>query len=127
MLGDKSAVATLAVKDLAEAKKFYEDKLGLSPQGGEDGGGQIYKSGSSMIFVYQSQFAGTNKATAVSFGVGDDLDKIVEGLASKGVEFEQYDNIPEVKREGNVHVSGEMRAAWFKDPDDNIINLVNKM
>jgi len=127
MLGDKSAAATIAVKDLAQAKKFYEEKLGLSPQGGVDGGGQIYKSGDSMIFIYESQFAGTNKATAASFGVGDDLDKIVEDLASKGVEFEKYDNIPEVKREGNIHVSGEMRAAWFKDPDGNILNLVNKM
>ncbi|MBI2285749.1 VOC family protein [Candidatus Saccharibacteria bacterium] len=112
---------------MGAAKKFYEGVLGLKPQGGEDAGGIIYKSGGSSVFVYQSEFAGTNKATAVSWGVGDDLEKIVEDLKGKGVAFEQYDNIPEVKRQGDIHIMGELKAAWFKDPDGNILNLVNQM
>ena len=127
MLGDKIAVATIAVKDMAAAKKFYEETLGLKPQGGKDAGGTIYKTGSSSLFVYESQFAGTNKATAVSWGVGDDLEKIIEDLKSKGVKFEQYDNIPGVTREGDIHLMGELKAAWFKDPDGNLLNLVNQM
>ena len=86
----------------------------------------MYKCGSSQLFVYPSEFAGTNKATAASWVVGDDLDKIIADLKSKGVKFEQYD-MPNVTREGDVHVMGEMRAAWFKDPDGNMLNLVNGM
>ncbi len=126
MLGDKSAAATIAVKSLEAAKKFYEGTLGLKPQPTDDPDGVIYKSGNSMVFVYESQFAGTNKATAASWGVGDDIEKVVEDLSSKGVKFEHYD-IPKVTRDGDIHVMGDMKAAWFKDPDGNILNLVNKM
>jgi len=127
MLGDKTAVATIAVKDMEKAKQFYEQTLGLKPMGGEDMGGLMYKSGDSNVFVYQSEFAGTNKATTASWGVGEDLDMIVQDLKSKGVMFEQYDNIPDVTRQGDIHIMGDIRAAWFKDPDGNILNVVNQM
>ena len=70
---------------------------------------------------------GSNKATAASWGVGDDIQGVIKGLKDKGVEFEQYDNLPEVKREGDIHIMGELKAAWFKDPDGNILNIVNQM
>jgi len=127
MLGDKDAAATVAVKDLAAAQKFYEGTLGLTKVGGDDPGGVMYKSGNSMVFVYQSEFAGTNKATAISWGVGADIEKVVEDLKAKGVTFEHYDSIPGATLQGDVHVMGEMKAAWFKDPDGNIMNIVNKM
>ena len=126
MLGDKTAVATVAVKDMEVAKKFYEGTLGLTKEK-EDPVGISYKSGNSHLFVYPSEFAGTNKATAVAWGVGDDLDKIAADLKAKGVTFEQYDNLPGVTREGDVHIMGDLRAVWFKDPDGNILNLVNMM
>ncbi|OGL37359.1 glyoxalase [Candidatus Saccharibacteria bacterium RIFCSPLOWO2_01_FULL_49_22] len=126
MLGDKECYATLAVKDVQKAKSFYEGTLGLTSAGGSDDGGLMYKCGSSHLFVYPSEFAGTNKATAASWVVGDDLDKVIADLKSKGVAFEQYD-MPNVTRKGDVHVMGELRAAWFKDPDGNILNLVNGM
>ncbi len=125
MLGDKTAVATIAVKDMEAAKKFYEGTLGLTKTG-DDPGGILYKSGNSNVFIYQSEFAGTNKATAASWGVGDDVESIIEGLKAKGVSFESYD-IPGVTKQGDVHVMGELKAAWFKDPDGNILNIVNKM
>lgn len=128
MLGDKSAVATLAVKDMGAAQKFYEDKLGLKKAGDDDDpGGVMYKSGDSYVFIYESQFAGTNKATACSWGVGDDIEEIIKGLKDKGVKFEQYDNIPGAKRDGDIHMIGDLKAAWFMDPDGNILNIVNKM
>ena len=127
MLSDKTAVACLAVKDMAKAKEFYEGKLGLTAQPGEDQGGVMYKTGASHVFVYESQFAGTNQATAAAWGVGDDMPEIIDSLKSKGVTFEHYENMPGVKMEGDVHVMGKMRAAWFKDPDGNILNLVNQM
>jgi predicted enzyme related to lactoylglutathione lyase len=126
MLGERNASAVVAVKDMEAAKKFYEDVLGLKKTDVSDPSGTMYKSGDSMVFVYPSEFAGTNKATALAWGVGEDLDKIVADLKGKGVAFEHYE-MPGMKVEGDVHVMGEMRAAWFKDPDGNILNLVNQM
>lgn len=125
MLGDKTAVATIAVKDLSAAKKFYGEVLGLKNVD-DTPGGTRYKSGDSWVFVYPSEFAGTNKATAASWGVGNDLTAVVEDLKAKGVSFEKYD-MPGVTLEGEVHVMGELKSAWFKDPDGNILNLVNQM
>lgn len=128
MLSDKAVAAVIAVKDMDTAKKFYEETLGLTKGDMDDPGGTMYKAGAgTMLFVYTSQFAGTNQATAATWGVGDDLEKIVEDLKAKGVMFEHYDNLPETKLEGDIHVMGEMKAVWFKDPDGNILNLVNQM
>jgi len=124
MLGDKEAVATLAVKDLAAARRFYEGSLGLKPLDTQGEEAVTYKSGSSRVIVYRSQFAGTNRATAANWLVGKDLEKIVAGLAERGVPFEHYD-LPGLSRQGHVHVAGDFKTAWFKDPDGNIIALMN--
>ena len=124
MLGGKDAAATLAVSDLQRARDFYENTLGLAPIQ-ETPGAMLYKSGNSAVLVYPSQYAGTNKATAASWAVGDDFDAIVQVLKGKGVTFEQYDDLPETTREGDIHTMGDFKAVWFKDPDGNIINLTN--
>lgn len=124
MLGNKDAAATIAVKNLEKAKKFYEDTLGLTQVGAEGEEVIIFKSGNSIVNVYHSQYAGTNKATAVTWVVGQDLEGVVQQLKAKGVAFEHYD-MPGVTREGDVHVGGNMKVAWFKDPDGNILNIVN--
>jgi len=124
MLQNKKAMATLAVKDIAVARKFYEGILGLKETGTEGPSVVSYASGSSEILVYESRYAGTNQATAATWIVGDELDGVVRQLGSKGVRFEHYD-LPDTKREGDVHVSGNTRVAWFKDPDGNIHSLVN--
>lgn len=126
MLGNKDAVATVAVKDLNAAKRFYEDQLGLKSILAEDQEGVVtYKTGGSSLLVYTSQFAGTNRATSVTWSVGGDFDQIVESLRSKGVSFEHYDDLPEVTREGDVHRAGDLKLAWFKDPDGNIHHLIS--
>ncbi|MES1240883.1 MAG: VOC family protein [Acidobacteriota bacterium] len=125
MLGDKNAIATIAVKDLKAARRFYEDKLGLTPDMGEEMGVVNYRTGSSTMVVYTSQFAGTNQATSVTWGVGKDFDGIVESLRSKGVSFEHYDGLPNVTRDGDVHRAGDFKLAWFKDPDGNIHHLIS--
>jgi catechol 2,3-dioxygenase-like lactoylglutathione lyase family enzyme len=125
MLGDRDAIATAAVKDLGTARRFYEDKLGLKPIEPQ---GQVvvtYRTGGSSLLVYTSQFAGTNQATTVTWSVGKDFDDIVQSLRSKGVSFEQYDGLPNLTREGDVHRSGDLKLAWFKDPDGNIHHLIN--
>jgi catechol 2,3-dioxygenase-like lactoylglutathione lyase family enzyme len=125
MLGSKDAAATLAVSDLQRARDFYENTLGLTPVQ-EPPGAILYKSGNSVVLVYPSEYAGTNRATAASWAVGDDFDAIVEDLRAKGVTFQRYDDLPDTKREGDVHIAGEFRAVWFKDPDGNILNLINE-
>jgi catechol 2,3-dioxygenase-like lactoylglutathione lyase family enzyme len=124
MLRNTDAVATLAVKDLGKAAKFYQETLGLSRAGTEDDEALVFKSGGSTINVYRSAFAGTNRATALTWAV-DDVEDIVRTLKDKGVKFEHYD-LPETRREGDVHVSGELKVAWFKDPDGNILSVVNR-
>jgi catechol 2,3-dioxygenase-like lactoylglutathione lyase family enzyme len=124
VLGSTNAAATIAVKDIAVARRFYEDKLGLELSGTEGESVRSYRSGSSTILVYESRFAGTNKATTATWLVGDALDAIVKALTGKGVAFEHYD-LPNTTRQGDVHVSGKTRVAWFKDPDGNILSIVN--
>ena len=123
MLGKYDAIPTVAVKNLAAAKKFYEGTLGLKQLEAEGEEVVTYGSGSSRINVYRSQYAGTNKATALTWSV-DDVESEVRALKAKGVSFEHYD-IPGLKREGDLHVADGMKAAWFKDPDGNIFSIVN--
>ena len=123
MLRDTDAVATLAVKDLDVAAEFYEKTLGLSRAGSEDEESIVYESGETTINVYRSKFAGTNQATALTWAV-DDVDDVVRTLKARGVRFEHYD-FPDTRHEGDVHVSGDIRVAWFKDPDGNILSVVN--
>jgi len=121
MLKDRDAVATVAVKNLDSARKFYEQTLGLTKVM-ENEEVLAFKSGTSTLFVYRSQYAGTNKATAVTW-VADEVDDIVKTLKGRGVNFEHYD-LPNMTRQGDLHVAGTMKAAWFKDPDGNIFSLV---
>lgn len=125
MLGSNDVCACLAVKDMDAAKKFYGETLGLE-KGMESPGGTFFKSGSGGVFVYPSQFAGTNQATAAAWQT-DDVEGAIAELKEKGVTFEQYDGMPGVKREGDLHVMGDLKAAWFKDPDGNILNIVNQV
>jgi catechol 2,3-dioxygenase-like lactoylglutathione lyase family enzyme len=122
-LGSIDAVATVAVTDLPAARSFYEEKLGLSPVETTDAEGVTYRTGTTSLFVYRSQYAGTNQATAVTWPVGDQVDDLVASLKDKGVAFEHYD-LPGLTLEGDVHVADGFRGAWFKDPDGNIFHLV---
>ena len=125
MLGKKNAIATVAVKDIQAARRFYEEQLGLTPAQDEEMGVITYRTGGSTLVVYTSEFAGTNKATSVTWSVGKDFDAILESLLSKGVSFERYDGLPEVTRDGDVHRVGDLKLAWFKDPDGNLHHLIS--
>ena len=125
MLGNIDASANLAVKDLAVARQFYEGTLGLTKVWAEGNELIVYRSGKTTLNVYTSDYAGTNKATAVTWMVGDKVNEIVTALTAKGVKFEHYD-MPGTVRQGDVHVAGDMKVAWFKDPDGNILNIVSR-
>jgi catechol 2,3-dioxygenase-like lactoylglutathione lyase family enzyme len=122
MLGKVDATPMIAVKDLDRARTFYEGTLGLKTQ--DEMGGEVLtmKSGDTTINVYRSEFAGTNKATALTFDV-DDIDQEVRELKGKGIFFEHYD-LPGLTRQGDLHVAEGFKTAWFKDPDGNILSLI---
>ncbi|HEY4188730.1 MAG TPA: VOC family protein [Polyangia bacterium] len=124
MLEAKESIGTLAVKDLAGARKFYEGVLGLKVLDAQGSEAITFQSGSSKVLVYRSQFAGTNKATALNWLVGKDIESIARGLKERGVTFEHYE-IPGMTHEGDLHVMGDFKTAWFKDPDGNILCLMN--
>ena len=124
MLGNKDAATNIAVRNLDTAQKFYEGTLGLKEVAREGKEAITYRSGGSTLFVYRSEYAGTNKATAATWTVGDDVEGEVRQLKAKGVRFEHYD-MPGMKLEGDVHVGGDMKVAWFKDPDGNILSIAN--
>ena len=123
MLGTKDAHATIAVKNLQQAREFYEGKLGL-PVTYEDSEAVGYKTGNTALLVYESEYAGSNQATAVTWMAGDQLEPMMDDLRSKGVSFEHYE-LPGVTREGDLHVMGDTKGAWFKDPDGNIHSIVS--
>lgn len=125
MLSDNEAIATVAVKDLSRAAKFYEGTLGLRAMSREGDDLIAYQCGNTMLNVYRSEYAGTNKATAVAWAVGDGIEAEVRALKDKGVSFEHYE-MAGMKLVGDVHVGGNMKVAWFKDPDGNILNLVGQ-
>jgi extradiol dioxygenase family protein len=124
MLNSKDALATIAVKSVIDARRFYGLVLGLTIEETPEEGVISLKSGATSILVYESQFAGTNKATAATWIVGADLDAIVATLKERGVTFEHYD-FPGTTRTGDIHEAGRTRVAWLKDPDGNILSLVN--
>ena len=124
MLSDKDPIATVAVQDIKAARSFYEGTLGLKLVHSEGEEAFSYQAGKSQVLVYRSQFARTNKATAVTWIVGKDIDGIVRALKAKGVTFERYD-MPGMKLDGDIYSGGGLRNAWFKDPDGNIHALVS--
>ena len=127
MLSELTPMATLATADLERARKFYEGMLGLSEMpesaNADMPGGIAYKCGDGAIFVYESQYAGTNKATAVTFMATDEqFDKEVERLRHKGMNFMTFE-FEGMEWEGDIATMEDMRAVWFADPDGNILNI----
>jgi catechol 2,3-dioxygenase-like lactoylglutathione lyase family enzyme len=124
MLGDKDAIAMIAVKNVDAAARFYEGTLGLTRLSSQGEEVITYRSGATSLNVYRSEFAGTNQATSVVWNVGDEIETVVASLQSKGVPFEHYD-MPGLTVQGDVHVGGDMKVAWFRDPDGNILSIVS--
>lgn len=120
MFENSFAMATLAATDLERSRRFWRDVFGIEP-GRSDMGGDVYLVGTVPVIVYESQFAGTNRATSLTI-LTDDLDRDMTALREKGVTFHDYD-LPGLKTEnGVVQMEGE-RGAWFDDSEGNIIAL----
>ncbi len=122
MLAGGKVFATVAVSDITAGREFYGGILGLN-QVDENPGGVTYESGGGQLFIYQAPTAGTGQATCAAWAV-DDVEAAVEELKTKGIAFEHYD-LPGGTRDGDVHIMGAMKAAWFKDPDGNVLSIGN--
>jgi catechol 2,3-dioxygenase-like lactoylglutathione lyase family enzyme len=120
MLADSTVYATIAVRDVQSSKEFYGQVLGLK-QIEENPGGVMYQSGSGTLFVYQSNTAGSGSATCAAWQV-DDIEQMTGDLERAGIEFENYD-IPGSTSDGYIYTMGSQKAAWFKDPDGNILSV----
>ncbi len=124
MLADGKLYASIAVNDLGVAKEFYGAKLGLT-QKADFPGGISYENDNRELIVYESPTAGSGKATCAGWNV-ENIEAVVEELKGKGITFEQYD-LPGTTFENGIHIMGPMKAAWFKDPDGNILGLSNQL
>jgi extradiol dioxygenase family protein len=122
MLKDHASSAIVAVRDIGRARAFYGGVLGLElAEEGREEGVLVYRTGATRLVVYGSEFAGSNRANGVVWGVGDDLPAIVAALEAKGAEFLHY---PQIGRlEGNIHHAGGAQLVWLADPDGNILHL----
>lgn len=122
-LNEGRVEAVAAVSDLARAREFYEQRLGLPPGVEEDGGVRYAAAQGTALFIYLSpENAGSSKATVAGWFV-DDLDATVAELAERGAVFEEYDQ-PGIKTdEHGIFANEASRGAWVKDPDGNTIAL----
>ena len=127
MLKDRSSSAIVAVRDLNRARVFYEDILGLTLiESGAETGVLVFRTGQTQLTVYVSEFAGTNRANAVTWEMNGDLVEVVDGLRSKGVVFEHYPDLG-LTLNGDIHEAGPAKLVWLKDPDGNILHLIEGM
>jgi catechol 2,3-dioxygenase-like lactoylglutathione lyase family enzyme len=124
MLKDKSSSAIVAVSDIDRAGRFYRETLGLELVDDSMGDVLVFRTGETKLIVYRSKEAGTNRANAVVWGVGDEIEPIVAALRAKGVAFEHYSEIGDFV-DGAIHKAGDMKLVWFRDPDGNILHLNN--
>jgi catechol 2,3-dioxygenase-like lactoylglutathione lyase family enzyme len=123
MLKKAPIIAYVPVSDLARARQFYEQKLGLVPGEVYGGGsGLVYEcGGGTSFFMYESAGAGASKASQAFWSV-DDLDAEMAELRKRGVSFEEYD-MPGLKTVNGVNVGGGAKTAWFKDSEGNIMAI----
>jgi catechol 2,3-dioxygenase-like lactoylglutathione lyase family enzyme len=120
MLANLEIHATIPARDLARAKQFYAEKLGLTPVS-ETPGGLFYRCRDSGFVLYPGQ-GGTAPHTLAGWTV-DDIEAEVAELRARGVVFEEYD-LPGLKTVDGIATTGPNRAAWLKDSEGNILGLV---
>ena len=124
-LAEAGIVAIVPVSDVEAAIRFYEETLGLELQERRDDLPENreaeFRAGQGTLLLYESVGAGKSRHTVAGFRV-DDVDATVAALRERGVEFEEYD-LPEIKTEGGVAAVGDVRAAWCRDPDGNLLAI----
>ena len=124
MLQDAPMYSYIPAKDVARARKFYEEKLGFKVNR-EIAGGVVYEFGrATACFLYPTPNAGTSRASQAFWQV-DNIEREVAELKARGVNFEKYD-MPEMDENG-ISTAGGAKAAWFKDTEGNIMALIQSV
>ena len=121
MLKDLEFHATLPVQDLARARQYYAEKLGLTPAR-ETPGGLVYEGHGGWFLLFPSAGAGKSESTQMGWQT-DNIDSEVAELKARGVVFMDYD-LPNFKTVNSIATTGPNRAAWFKDSEGNILGIV---
>jgi catechol 2,3-dioxygenase-like lactoylglutathione lyase family enzyme len=121
MFKDHASSAIIPCRDLAVARAFYEGTLEL-PLLEDHGNGFVFGTGNTQLNIYLSDYAGTNQANAVLWGVGDELEAIAADLRAKDVTLDEYPDGFDSVIDG-VHRKGDFRVIWFRDPDGNILHV----
>ena len=122
MLADLHIYATLPATDLERARRFYAEKLGLTPER-EAAGGLFYRcGGGTEFFLFASQGAASGSHTQAGW-ITDDIEAEVAALKARGLVFEEYD-MPSLKTVNSIAETGPTRAAWFKDSEGNLLGFV---
>jgi predicted enzyme related to lactoylglutathione lyase len=121
MLKIKESYTTLPAQDIERARKFYEQKLGLTPDVVSADGSVMFKTGTTGFSVFPSSGKASGDHTQISLEVTDVV-AVVGELKKNGVSFEDYD-FPGFKTEGGILDMGGFKTAWFKDSEGNLLNL----
>lgn len=122
MLGEYRIHAAIPVQDLERAREFYGDTLGI-PSVRDDDHGTNYSCKDSIFRIYATSSPDQSESTRAAFTIDDDFEKLVKELRSKGVRFLEYDT-PYIKTENGIAEVGGVQVAWFTDPDDNTLALL---
>lgn len=122
MLTNRPSIPILPVVNLERARRFYAVNLGLRESRstpGSDDAVVFETGGGAKLELLRRDVPTKAEHTAVSFEV-DDVEREVRELEHRGVRFEDYD-LPGLKTEGHIARTNGDRAAWFKDPEGNIL------
>lgn len=126
MFKDTPAFSSFSVDDLKKAKQFYAEKLGLTVKETPEGL-ELHLAGGAAVFIYQSDDYNAPEHTVLNFLVSD-IEKAIEELGKRGIRMEQYD-LPGIKTDKKGIFRGEMgpkAIAWFKDPADHILSVLQE-
>jgi predicted enzyme related to lactoylglutathione lyase len=124
MLKNAAIRAYLPASNIARARKFYEEVIGLQPKA-EYAGGVMYECGGAAVFMYPTPNAGTSKASQAFWQVTDVEAEVAE-LKARGVKFEEYD-MPGMTMKNSILTAGGAKTAWFKDTEGNILAVSQRL
>ena len=122
MLTDSRVHANVPAADIARARRFYGEVLGLTPSEDHDGVLVYTTDGGTTFMVYETDYAGQAGHTIAQWHV-DDIEAEVKDLTQKGVVFEEYDMPGVTWADGIASIPSMGRAAWFKDSEGNTMCL----
>ena len=124
MLSTAPIRAYIPASNVARARKFYEELIGLKPKEAY-AGGVIYECGGAEVFLYPTLNAGTSKASQAFWSVADVEAEVTE-LKARGVIFEEYD-MPGIKMKNSIATAGGAKTAWFRDTEGNIMAISQRL